>query len=267
MTISILACGWLGFPLGKYFINKNISVKGSTTQLLKLKVLDEAGIKAFQIDLSPEMIGEGLKDFFETDILVISIPPRVSKYGKEHHVLQIKDLIKRIKQYNPSLKIIFVSSTSVYQSNNTLVDENSPLNEKSQLVIVERMLQELPNQLTILRCGGLMGYDRFPAKYSSGRIIKNGDTPVNYIHRDDVIGIIHTLILQDIWDETFNISSPIHPTRKEVFTKNCQSKGLPLPIFEVDQEEPYKIISPQKIILRTNYNFKYENPLDFNYVV
>ncbi|MBP6409683.1 MAG: SDR family NAD(P)-dependent oxidoreductase [Pseudarcicella sp.] len=267
MTISILACGWLGLPLGEFFVNNNYTVKGSVRQVVSFQKLQELGIKPYQINLCPVMQEEDMEDFIKSDILIINIPPRVSKYGEEYHLLQIQDLIENIKKASSNLKLLFISSTSVYASENKMVDEYATLNQTSVLVKVENMLKSLPNKLTILRCGGLMGYDRFPAKYSSGRIIKNADTPVNYIHRDDVIGIIHTLILQDIWDETFNISSPIHPTRKEVFTKNCQSKGLPLPIFEVDQEEPYKIISPQKIILRTNYNFKYENPLDFNYVV
>ena len=38
------------------------------------------------------------------------------------------------------------------------------------------------------------------------------------------------------------------------------------PIFEeVTEEIPFKIISPQKLIEQTDYQFKYANPLDFTY--
>ena len=42
--ISILGCGWLGFPLAKALLSKGLSVKGSTTSSEKLATLEKAGI-------------------------------------------------------------------------------------------------------------------------------------------------------------------------------------------------------------------------------
>ena len=44
MKISILGCGWLGFPLAKSLVEKGFSVKGSTTSENKLSILSTAGI-------------------------------------------------------------------------------------------------------------------------------------------------------------------------------------------------------------------------------
>lgn len=49
--ISILGCGWLGFPLAKALLLKGFSVKGSTTSSEKLATLEKAGITPFLITL------------------------------------------------------------------------------------------------------------------------------------------------------------------------------------------------------------------------
>ena len=46
-VVSVIGCGWLGFPLAKLLINKGFSVKGSTTQQEKISLLENAGIEAY----------------------------------------------------------------------------------------------------------------------------------------------------------------------------------------------------------------------------
>lgn len=50
--ISILGCGWLGFPLVKTMIANGFSVKGTTTSENKLSGLISLGINPFLITLS-----------------------------------------------------------------------------------------------------------------------------------------------------------------------------------------------------------------------
>ena len=49
--ISILGCGWLGLPLAKSLLEKGFSVKGSTTSLEKISVIENSGIDAFHIEM------------------------------------------------------------------------------------------------------------------------------------------------------------------------------------------------------------------------
>ena len=75
------------------------------------------------------------------------------------------------------------------------------------------------------------------------------------------------ILEKGFWNETFNVVSPEHPVREEVYLKNCADVGFEKPIFEEPTEQiPYKIISSQKLILRTDYEFKYRNPLGFEYL-
>jgi hypothetical protein len=74
------------------------------------------------------------------------------------------------------------------------------------------------------------------------------------------------ILEKGFWHETFNVVAPEHPVRTEVYLKNCEDFGFEKPIFEEPAEPtPYKIISPQKLILRTGYAFLFSNPLDFEY--
>lgn len=273
-SISILGCGWLGLPLGKFCLDNGFTVKGSTTKPEKIAILKANGIEAFLLNFNPQLVGENIANLLTINTLVINIPPRISLQKLDAHVEQISELLSFVK-LSDTKNIIYVSSTSVYPELNRVVFEEdittpetsaSPTMVKAEILLRE-FCEFCSINLTILRCGGLMGYDRIPAKYFAGwKGLTTGDIAVNYVHRDDVIKIIKTIIDNNIWNETFNIVSPIHPKRKEIYTKNCEELGYEMPEFVTPNEaQPFKIISPQKWLEHSKYTFIYENPLDFYY--
>ncbi len=262
MKISILGCGWLGHPLAQQLIGNGYDVKGSATSPAKALLLENDGIKAHTLMLNPTIEGD-IASFLDAELLIIAIPPRAAKWGNNFHIAQMEALLPYLAQSKVQA-IIYISSTSVYPDAQQLATEESPVITDSPLVVVENLLKTLQKQLTIIRFGGLMGYDRIPAKYFSGKTINTGEVPVNYIHRDDAIGAIRWIIEHHHWNETFNIVSPEHPIRKDVYSNNCKALGLTLPIFtETPQDLPYKIISPDYFIQKTGYRFMYENPLAY----
>ena len=265
LLISILGCGWLGLPLGKYLVENGHSVKGSTTSESKLSLLSEIGIEPFLLNFSPQIEGKDLINFLNSEVLIICIPPRAGKYGDDFHVQQIESLL----EYLPSStikSIIYTSSTSVYPDLNREMTEDDEVIENHALIKVENLLKSLPQNVTILRCGGLMGGERIPAKYFAGKTINTGKIPVNYVHQEDVVQIITMISEQEFWNQTFNVVSPEHPIREEIYLKNCEEFGFEKPIFEESLEEiQFKIISPQKLIQQTGYGFIYDNPLIFKY--
>lgn len=267
MKISILGCGWLGLPLGKYLVAQGHQVKGSTTSEAKFPLLQAVGISPFVVKFSPEVESDNLAKFLNSDVLIICIPPRAGKYGEDYHVQQIQSLIASLPSSSIQ-SILYTSSTSVYPDLNRTITEDDEVIASSALIKVENLLKGLDLATTILRCGGLMGQERIGAKYFAGKRINTGQISVNYIHQDDVIGIIAMILEKGIWQETFNAVSPEHPVREAVFLKNCEEYGFEKPIFEEATEAiPFKIISPQKLIQQTGYQFKYANPLDFKYKV
>ena len=274
--ISILGCGWLGFPLAQRLLEDDISseVKGSTTSQEKTGQFKMAGIKPFLFNLDPELVGDAseISSFFDTDTLVIAVPPRLSKNEADFHPRQIKSVLNYIKQA-PVREIIYVSSTSVYPDLNRIVTENDVTDPEQSpspaLVEAENLLLTLrgDRKVSILRHGGLLGYNRIPGKYVRGQKgMTTASIPVNYIHRDDAAGIISAIIKMGIVDETFNIVAPLHPTRREVYEKSCAQFGWEAPTFsEPDTKPDFKIISADKLAGFYPYTFRYPDPSSFYY--
>lgn len=268
-TISILGCGWLGLPLGKQLVLAGYSVRGSTTSADKLPILQQKGIEAYELRLNPAPEGN-LTALLEADVLLINVPPKAGKMGDDFHPQQIQSLVTAL-QDSPVKHIIYVSSTSVYPELSSVVQEAdvTTLEQTSApaLFRAEMLVQALgpARVVTVLRCGGLMGYDRIPGKYVAGRQVDSGAVPINYLHRDDAVGILTSLIDTPLAG-VFNAVSPEHPTREAIYRKSCADFGYALPSFvEPSEPVPYKIISPEKLIQATNYQFIYPNPLTFLY--
>lgn len=263
--ISILGCGWLGLPLAKFLVEKNFKVNGSTTNPSKLDFLHNKGIKSFLINLNPGLNNAG--KFFNAETLIINIPPPRVDNKVEYHRKQIEAVLNEVKK--SALKnVIFVSSTSVYGNPDKIITEESELNPESDsgkaLVEAESLLTSQKNiNVTVLRFGGLIGYERNPGKFLAGRKdLKDGTAPVNLIHRDDCISIIYNIIIQNIWGEIFNACMPVHPTKKEFYSAAARKLDLILPQFSEDSASKGKEIDPKKLIGMLNYKFTYRNPMD-----
>jgi len=264
-NISILGCGWLGFPLAEFLAAKGFNVKGSTKSPEKPKLLSSKNIQPFHIELNPLMVGNNIKDFFNTNLLVINIPPGGGDDKVNFHKKQVESILNQVKR-SPIAKIIFISSTSVYGNENRMVTENDGLHPEKEsgkaLKTVEEML--LANQSfekTILRFAGLVDTDRNPVKFFAGRKnIPGGNIPVNLIHREDCINIIHQVITKNIWNEIFNACSDLHPSKKEFYTAAAEKLNLPVPEF-IDTDDSYKIVNSDKLKKMLSYDFIYPDPL------
>ena len=161
MKISILGCGWLGLPLGKYLVKNGHSVKGSTTSESKIALLAEVRIEPFLLKFSPKIESKNIVNFLNSEVLIICIPPRTGKYGEDFHVQQIESLL----EYLPAStikSIIYISSTSVYPDLNREVNEEDKIIENHALIKVENLLKSLPQKFAILRCGGLWAEKEYP---------------------------------------------------------------------------------------------------------
>ena len=266
-NISILGCGWLGLPLATALIENNFSVKGSTTSQNKLSLLEENKIQPFLLSLNENEIIGNIDDFLSgSEVLIIDIPPKLRGNGTENFVAKIKTLIPFIEKSSIS-KVLFVSSTSVYADDNSVVTEETNPNPNTeggkQLLEAEKLLQNNKNfQTTILRFGGLIGEDRHPIKMLTGREnIENPDGAINLIHQKDCIGIILMILRQAqndklVWDETFNAVSPFHPTREAYYTQKANELNLALPRFNKEKTSVGKVISSEKLIKTLDYRFQ-----------
>ena len=264
-TISILGCGWLGLPLADYLIGEGYDVKGSTRTPGELEVIKAHGIKPFYIVLDPELRGDNIDDFFNCDVLVVNFPPERREDIPEYYPAQIGSLVARIETSSVK-RVLFASSTSVYPDTNREVSEGDraiPTKPSGKALLeAERLLRDSSMfETTIIRFGGLIGYDRMPGRFLAGkRDITGGDVPVNLIHRDDCVGIIHKIIQWKIWGETLNACADGHPVRREYYTAQAEKLGLSPPDFREGGAGGYKVVKCDKLKRLLDYEFKYPDP-------
>ena len=263
--ISILGCGWLGFPLAKALLENGFSVNGSTTSTEKILKIENSGISAFLIELGEASINGNVSEFLEgSQVLIIDIPPKLRGTATENFVVKIKNLIPFIEKSGIK-KVVFVSSTSVYSYDNKLVTEETIANPDTesgkQLVACEQLLQNNSQfETTVLRFGGLIGKDRNPIRFLAGRTnIENPNAPINLIHQEDCIGIILKIIESNCWGETFNAVAPFHPSREDYYTQKAKEFQLELPIFVASKPSIGKTILSDKLEKVFNYQFIKDN--------
>lgn len=166
-------------------------------------------------------------------------------------------MLKEIEKSSVT-EVVFVSSTSVYRDNNDTISESNSIDLKQcPLHTIEEMFRNCEEfKTTIIRFGGLIGYTRDPGKFfSNGKVVKNPDTKINLIHRDDCISIITKIIENEVWNEVLNCCADTHPTKREFYTQAAHSIGESTPNFESSSETIFKIISNAKIKKLLNYKF------------
>ncbi len=260
-----MGCGWLGLPLAEYLLGKGHKVKGSTRTRSELEVIGSRGIEPFYLVLDPGLRGDGADNFFDCDVLVVNFPPERRDDIAEYHPAQIRSLTARLES-SPVKNVIFVSSTSVYPEDGREVseDDNAPPAKPSGVALLEaeRLLRESSAfETTVIRFGGLIGYDRMPGRFLAGRKgVAGGGAPVNLVHRDDCIGIIHRVIERGAWGEVFNACADEHPPRKEYYTAQARKLGLEPPSFEDAEPGGFKIVRSDKLKKLLGYRFKYPDP-------
>ena len=267
-SISILGCGWLGFPLAQALLKCGAQVKGSTTHAEKLDLLRQAGVAPYLIQCDPAVSGDELTDFFQTDILVITLPFKRNLDNPRYYQKQIDSIVAAAVSLPRIRFVIFTSSTSIYPRNASWAAEDVmflPDNPRSQVLwdIEQNLLNNKKFDATIVRFAGLYGESRPIGCFLAGqKDFPDGDQPVNLIHQEDAVGIIHEIIQQDIRGEIFNACSDGHPTRRELYTQAALKQGLASPTFLPNSSpSPPKIVSNKKLRERLRYRFAHPDPL------
>ncbi|RZL12110.1 MAG: NAD-dependent epimerase/dehydratase family protein [Hymenobacter sp.] len=262
--ISVLGGGWLGLPLAQYLQAKGYEVAVSRTTATGVAQVSQLGLPAFELALTAET---ALPDsaFWHVPTLLITVPPQRGKSEGEQ-LTQFAQLIERARASGVR-QVLYISSTSVYADDEQLATEESiPAPTKPGGIIVRQLEQLLQQETafrtTVLRFGGLIGYDRLPDSAAAiQRRSRAADTPMNVIHRDDCVRIIHEIVRQQAWGEVFNACADAHPTRRDYYAAAAQAQGFALPDLGPVQPQPYKVVSSEKLKASLGYKFLFPNPL------
>jgi nucleoside-diphosphate-sugar epimerase len=265
--ISLLGCGWLGFPLALNLISRGFQVKGSTTSPDKLAILREVGIDPYLVQFDTFSNDPDLHDFLDADLLIISIPPgRRSIDGLANYRKMAKAMIDQLTISKVS-KLIFISSTSVYPDSNSTLTEFSAVDPETESGMViketEELLSGLDMKVILLRLSGLIGPKRMPGRFFAGKTnVPNGLAPVNMIHQYDVISLINCLIESETAEGVYIGCSPSHPSKEEFYTLAARAEQLDPPTF-ISEKLRWKLMSSERTEKELNFSYKYPSLMDW----
>lgn len=263
--ISVLGCGWLGVSLIKELVDRGVEVKGSTTTPAKLKKLEALGVMPFLLNLD-HLNNKNVQLFLNgSDVLIINVPPRRKVQEVESYASVLEKLLSYIGDQQ---KVVFVSSTSVYQNTNGWVNEDLCLAPETKsgnaIYAAEQSLsRNLKSRLTIVRFAGLVGNGRHPGRFLAGKKnLPNAKAPVNIIHQKDCIGLILRIIEKDFWGEVVNGVASAHPLREDFYKQAAQVLDLIKPNFQQNGMTSYKLVSNTKSVNQLGYTYLYDNPME-----
>jgi nucleoside-diphosphate-sugar epimerase len=269
MVVSILGCGWYGKALAAALLKKGIIVKASATSTSGLEHLHTIGVQPpyiIKFNADSEAIDP---HFFDCDIMVVSISPKLKSGEGESYRHKIQRIIKTCVQYQVK-KVIYISSTGVYGEHNSEVNElNEPKPDtRSGAVLLEAeslFQKELAFKTTIIRFGGLIGPGRHPGRFFAGKNnIPNGLAPVNLIHQLDCVAITMAVIGRDVFDYLFNAVSPDHPAKSDYYREMADMAGLPLPEF-VSELKSWKIVNSINLSKILGYEFSHQHLKEYTF--
>lgn len=266
--IGIMGGGWLGLAVAEKAMERNHSIKVSTTHKEKSTLLKKKGFDAAVVEVS-EFDINGENDFFnDVKLLIISIPPGLRKNPNRNYIAVIEQIINKIELTGIE-KVIFTSSTSVYGNQAEIITEESELlgttEAARQIIAVEKKLLEHKQfESCILRLGGLVGPNRHPIFTLSGKKnIPNPLSPINFIHQQDAVSIILHIIENWQGNQAYNAVTPFHPTRINYYSEMAKIAALEAPAFE-KSGIVRGIVSANKVIKDLNFKFLVKNLLILN---
>jgi len=132
---------------------------------------------------------------------------------------------------------------------------------KALVVEGEALVRRLWLDVVVLRLGGLMGEDRIAGKYTAGKVLPH-DSRSNYVHREDVVGVITAVIVQKVRAAVLDVVAPVQHPKSEIFAANAQKFGFAETRFD-SLACRGKEISGRETEERLGYRFVYPDVLGF----
>lgn len=226
----------------------------------KLRALEKAGIRGHRLELTPTIIGDA-DGFFDADTLIIALPPKRREPGVEaRYPAQVAAALQATPK---GTQVVFTGSTSVYPDVNRTVteaDAGGQISASGRAILAAETLLRARGA-AILRLAGLYGYDRQPGRSLAGRDVPGGDARVNLVHRGDVLRVLLKVVEEGVRDATLNVCADLHPTRREVYTRQAERFGFAPPRFVEPQKQDYKLVSSESLKTMLGFAFRYPDPL------
>ncbi|UJF20379.1 SDR family oxidoreductase [Shewanella sp. OMA3-2] len=255
-SITIIGCGWFGFPLAQSLITQGHQVKANKRKQSDLIALSQAGIAAYQLDLSAEIDLTSTSELLDSDMLVVNIPPGLRR-GETDYMANLNALKSVIgdKQYQ---RVIFISTSGVYPNEDNMMTEQDAAshNSVSDVLLQAESLFSCMSNACIVRFSGLVGPKRHPGRFLAGKDnVSGGNAAVNLVHLDDCVAAVSLILNSATVGAVYNLCAPDHPTKHAFYTQAALHAGMSVPTFN-QQIAPSKVIDGNLICQQLGFTYQ-----------
>jgi nucleoside-diphosphate-sugar epimerase len=170
------------------------------------------GVKILSVDVSePDTLS--MPEDIDYVVFCVAAPVFTDEGYRKYYQVGLRNILTLLKYHDQKPKrIIFVSSTSVYQQHDAQwVDELSPVEPLNfagkNMLAAEELLKEFQFPHTVVRLSGIYGPGRYKLinqARAGGHCDPVPETWTNRIHRDDAVAGLHFLLQKDFNNEALD---------------------------------------------------------------
>ncbi len=274
--VLIIGAGWLGLPLALQLEQSGYTVAVTKTSQSSLKPILTYPVKGYVCKLATndnqDLISSAIENIlldFQPDIVIGSFPPGFRSGNGGIYAMQWQTLTRAVQNSNAS-KLVMISSSTVYPSvanvmtedkaNLALASTDSSFSDKARIMLqAEQYVIDSGLNYCIIRCSGLFGPDRHPARFATKLKQVSRLAPANMLHLSDAVGVAQ-FALEELNREVINATTP-HTVNKEQFYRAAIADAKLDCSFPPVIEQTDKSISSEKLVQR-GYTFHLQSVLD-----
>lgn len=276
MRVLIIGCGYVGLCLGAELVRQGHEVFGSRRNAAAHPELKAAGITPLTIDLTRPADLARLAGRVDWVVNCAASGGGTVEDYQRVYLQGTKNLIDRLVR-DPTVKLVYTSSTSVYgQNDGSVVTEQSLVQPESEaarvLVETEAVILDAAKSkglpAVILRVAGIYGPDRtyWLKRFlqDEARLEGQGGRILNMIHRDDVVGSVVVALEKGCAGQIYNAVDDQPVSQLELFQWLAEALDRQMPPSAVVFEEggrkrvaTSKWVSNTKLRRELGYRFKY----------
>lgn len=275
--VLIIGAGWLGLPLALQLQKSGYLVAVTKTSQENLQPILNHSLTGYvcklannenQLQSSLAQI-EGILLDFCPDIVLGSFPPGFRSGNGDAYACQWKALAHAVQRSNAS-KLLMISSSTVYPSTpDNMTEDKASLelasndvsfSDKAKIMLqAEQYVIDSGLNYCIVRCSGLFGPERHPARFASKLKTVSRTAAANMLHLSDAVSATQ-FALENVNAEVINATTPNSVDKAQFYQAAIHDAKLDLPIPPI-VDEPNKTIKADKII-ELGYKFHYQSVLD-----